>query len=186
MPHIRLFFALQLNEEILEDLEAVQSDLRPTGLRLARRDQIHLTLSFLGDVEEDRLQSLDLVVRKPVTHAFPLRLQVRGLSRFKSMHGTRVIYAKVKDREGDLAELQDNLAYACRHYFEKQETSKFRPHITLARNRVSSRSDEAMISKVLSRWREFPFGEWTPNEMVLFRSDNVEGRRTYTAIKAYR
>src|SRR5688500_13347753 len=63
-PHenvMRIFIAIEVPEEIRRKLGELQRDLRPTttSARWVAPDSIHLTLKFLGEIAEARLDDID-------------------------------------------------------------------------------------------------------------------------------
>ena len=63
---IRSFIAIPLPPEVLDELESAVRGLEELDLpgRAVRREAMHLTLKFLGDVSEDRVRALALTLHK--------------------------------------------------------------------------------------------------------------------------
>ncbi len=79
---LRLFIALAIPEVVKAELEQAQADLRRVlpglGIRWTRREQFHLTLKFLGDVEATRVEALGEALRGVCQGYAPLRLRRKG------------------------------------------------------------------------------------------------------------
>lgn len=138
LADVRLFIALNLPGEVRDALHAGAAPLReavPCGIGWVKPEGLHLTLKFLGDVEEARVPAIVEAVRT-VAAAHPVpRLVVQGVGAFPSLARPRVVWAGVEatprlellqhDAEGTLARLG----------FEV-EGRPFRPHVTLGRVRA--------------------------------------------------
>lgn len=165
----RLFFALWPDEAVCGALDGVGRKLRDTcGGRQMRRNNIHLTLVFLGNVEIARIDALRAVGNGVAAPPF-----VMTLSRLGWWRHNRVAWAApdvVPDPLLALVnQLQDGLRAAA---FAFDERPTYAPHVTLLRN---ARCEEA-------KWPAFESIEWAASEFVLVRSVTREEGATYEAI----
>ncbi|SFR76080.1 2'-5' RNA ligase [Marinobacter daqiaonensis] len=124
----RLFFGLELPEEckgILLDLAC-----GIPGARWQSRDQLHLTLLFLGQVEPERVPSVVTGMDGLPLEAFSLRL--RGTGCFGDPEKPRNLWAGVAP-EAPVAALHQEVDRRMQGCGFAPETRDFRPHVTLAR-----------------------------------------------------
>jgi 2'-5' RNA ligase len=133
---VRTFIALELSGGLKEGILALTEELRSRGVRAswARRPTLHLTLKFLGDVEETELPEVVAAVRRASSRVSTFGFETRALGAFPSPARARVLWLGVEPVrellalqgavEGELAELG----------FER-ERRRYRPHITLGRIR---------------------------------------------------
>jgi len=180
----RVFFALLLGGELGEDLlEATRVALGGAtaarrGFRLPRAAGLHLTLLFLGDVEEERLAPLWEAVRTACAGAPRPRLVVAGAGAFPKRGRERVLWLGVEEeRPGRLDSLwRGVLAGAGRAGFDTAADAArpFRPHITVARPRRTPARVPAPFYALSPR------RPWTPGELSL-----VESRRAATGPPEY-
>ncbi len=130
----RLFIGVPLPEDLLGFVRAAQAMLTPTpGLRLLRPDQLHVTLAFIGEVDEAKAAAARAVVDS-------LSADMGGegrITRFlmlPSAGKARVVSLEVDDGEGVFArlfaEVMGGLEAAG---VMKREKRPFRPHLTVAR-----------------------------------------------------
>jgi 2'-5' RNA ligase len=116
-------------------LLALNPDL--TGLRWLPAEQLHLTLSFLGDVQasaEDRLHAALREVRVP-----PFFLPLRGLGCFNSRGRPSVLWAGVGHGHPHLFALHRHIQDAVLHAGLEPDLKPFHPHVTIARAKGVSR-----------------------------------------------
>ena len=90
----RLFVAIDLPEATKDQLLSLREDDLPPG-RWPRRDALHLTLHFIGDVPEAVARAYQRVLEQVDTPAFELRIQ--GVGQFPVNDRPRVIWAGVQN-----------------------------------------------------------------------------------------
>lgn len=123
---MRLFVAIPLPDEISAALSLVAEKL-PAAFRRSPAEQMHITLSFLGEVSEDRLTCV-ISGLESITHS-SFRVELGGLGSFPG-----VVFAKVEDQPA-LNALAENVMQRMRGCGVPQESRPYRPHVTLARSR---------------------------------------------------
>lgn len=165
----RLFFALWPSPEVCTALDRVGGKLRAVcGGRQMRRNNIHLTLVFLGNVEIARIDALRAVGGGVAAPPFAMSVNQLGWWRHN-----RVAWAAPDATPEPLLtlvnQLQDRLRAAG---FAFDDRPIYMPHVTLLRN--------ARCEGV--EWPAFESLEWTANEFVLVRSVTREEGATYEAI----
>ena len=154
MAAVRSFIALDLPPTVKRALEDVAVRLSGTldAVRWVKSENIHLTLKFLGDVQEDRFPDLQDAIDRVGTAFGPIQLGLDAVGAFPSPGRARVIWVGLS---GDLLQLNrmhlemDSAASECG--FEP-ETRPFRPHLTLGRSRsatVSLPDVDQMVSPIL-------------------------------------
>lgn len=125
----RVFFALWPDDDVAARLDALGRQLREQCRgRLTRRETLHLTLAFVGDVARERIAELAAIAAQLQVPAFLLSLDVIG-----SWARNRIAWAGCQTTPqvltGFAAELADRLR-AARFQIERRA---FKPHLTLLR-----------------------------------------------------
>ena len=139
MGVIRTFIAIRLPGEIERALGKLAAGLRPAwperGVRWVKAENIHLTLRFLGDKEEERVGGIGegLAAVAGEHEAFELALEGSGC--FPNGRRPRVIWTGVADDAGRLVALQSDIEGLVRELGWEAETRDYRPHLTLGRVR---------------------------------------------------
>ncbi len=133
----RLFVSLELPQSVTQQLEELDPHLR--GVRWLAPEQMHLTLSFLGnvpgDIEEALRKNLEAIAWKPFF------LPISGLGTFPSKGRPTILWVGVGTGHPHLFQLHKRVQEAALHAGLEPELRSFHPHITLARCRdVSSES----------------------------------------------
>lgn len=128
----RMFFALWPGAAVAGALHARGRALQAEcGGRLMRRDTVHLTLAFLGDIAVSRLGALEAVAQAVRGERFVL-----DFDRVGSWHGNRILWTGCSGVPAPLQALADALAAGLRAAGFELEARAFAPHVTLVRNAV--------------------------------------------------
>lgn len=127
---MRLFVAIPLPEEVKSQLLQLQEPIE--GLRWSGKDQLHLTLRFIGETNKRTAKKIAANLRE--LKAAPFRMQITGLGSFPEGSTPRVIWAGIKQNEY-LKKLQADIEGVCREAGLEPDNRSFKPHITLGRNK---------------------------------------------------
>ena len=158
----RLFFGLELPTIIREALSALDPQLK--NARMIKAEQLHLTLSFLGNIEPHK----EVALRDAVSavNVRPFFLPVRGVGIFGGSKPS-VLWAGVGSGHPHLFALYKHLQDAVLRAGLQPDLRAFHPHITLARLRDVS---PQALRPFLRQHAESEFGMWEVKEFNLYSS----------------
>lgn len=179
---MRLFLALDLPCDVRDAIGRARRELEPTlaGWRWTRAEGVHVTVRFLGEVDDVRLADLaPRWERAALAATGPLPLEVAGLGCFPSRRRPRVLWVGVSEEpdRGRLRALAAALEREARGAGFPPETRGFRAHATLAR--------AAGVGACAPPEREWTFGRAWIESLTLFRSDLGPGGARYTALATF-
>src|SRR5262245_24921833 len=167
---MRSFVAVKVAEPIRKRLLEVREQLRKADadVKWVEEATLHITLKFLGWVEDDAIATLKDLLAAEVPRWPVLRLEYSGVGTFPERGAPRVVWAGCG---GDVAKLGD-LAAAVERAAEQvgvpKEDRPFRPHLTIGR--VKSPRNAKALQALIPVYRDTPFGSDTVTEVVLFES----------------
>ncbi len=149
MAQIRTFICIDLPSPIRNELATLQNSLKPTssGVRWSNPDGIHLTLKFLGDVDETALDDIHHAVQKAAENTGPFRIDLSGTGAFPSFARPNVYWIGIKEPSGALLALQRNIENELEKLGFPKEHRAFSPHLTIGR--VKSQSGLKELGKTL-------------------------------------
>jgi|SRR5215472_11534314 len=171
---MRLFVGVAVDDAVKETLERLTLRLRAKddGLRWSTPDQWHVTLVFLGEVEDEARERLlpELArVRQP-----ELSLRINGLGVFER---TGILYAEV-EVSPELLRLYEAAAAAVRNAGLAVEERPYRAHVTLARSRNrDGRKTIARLRRAAEQQRLS--ARWQAQEVLLYESQLSPGGSRY-------
>jgi 2'-5' RNA ligase len=148
---LRLFIAAPIPEEIADRLLTLESDM--PGAAWRRREQFHLTLRFIGEVDESLAREIDSALGQIV--AAPFEIALAGAGSFGGKEPS-ALWAGV-DAPADLARLAASCESAVRRAGLAPEGRKFKPHVTLAYLHGTTDSEVARFLAATGAFRTEPF-----------------------------
>lgn len=161
---MRAFIALDLPDAALEALARLQA-----GLSVGRsmpEENLHLTLSFLGDIND--AQAAELATELSVLALPPLELTLKGLDLFGGKRPTVLV---VRAEADGLAALHDKLAQLARSVGVAVPRERFRPHVTIARfPREMGQKDQRKLGEFLALNGTFTLPPLPVETITLYRS----------------
>jgi 2'-5' RNA ligase len=173
---MRLFVAVVPPAAAVEHLDEFLDVRREAApYRWSSSDQLHVTLAFLGSVEERRLDDLTEGLSHAAAKRTAFEIRIAGGGAFPDAGSARVLWAGLELDDSARSEL-DLLAAGCRTAANRAgievDGQRFRPHVTLARlGRPAEVSDWV---RLLDAYAGPP---WTVDRIELIASYLGEGPR---------
>lgn len=125
---MRLFVSIDLPGEIQENLQGWLPSL--PGLRYSKKEQLHLTLLFIGESNEGQV---NLIKERLRTVQFePFQMVIERVGAFPGRKNPRVLWAGV-EKSDELMDLQEKISEKLSGFTDDGGNHSFKPHITLAR-----------------------------------------------------
>jgi len=191
----RTFIALEMVESLqrfLGDLVASASRELP-ALRWVESAGIHLTLAFLGELDDERLE-LAMEATGVAAQSIPsFTYRMKGLGVFGQPPQLRVIWMGVEDQPSpfvqgsplQLAHRVLNRELERRHF--EVEKRPFAPHLTLARVKyMLSPAEQQAVQRLLQSKRAAVSAQWYPaGHLAVMKSALSRGGAKYTCLGEY-
>ena len=132
-----MFFGIELPSGIASELVGWQHVLAANldDVKWTAGMNLHLTLNFLGDVDQSNLSTAIAAGSAAINKSNRFGFNIAQLGVFPSLQRARVIWAGVKNDEGALQLLKNNLEQCLTMLGFLHNTNRFTPHITLGRLR---------------------------------------------------
>lgn len=131
---MRLFIALNLPESERRRIHEAGEPLRKGGfpIRWAEPESFHLTLKFLGEVDQDRRPVVERILDRVASETPPFPLTLGGFGAFPTIRRPRVLWVGV-DPSPALRCLKQDLEWGLANHGFERETRAFHPHLTVGR-----------------------------------------------------
>jgi RNA 2',3'-cyclic 3'-phosphodiesterase len=172
----RLFTGLEIPQHVAQSLAMMRGGL--PGARWADPENYHLTVRFIGDIDDTLAHEIAGMLGRVHRGAFELRLD--GLSSFGGRK-PRALVAAVSPI-APLMELQAEHERILQRLGLEPEGRKYTPHVTLARLRDSS---SQQVADYLSARGHFRSASFMVSRFVLFSSRASIGGGPYIVEEAY-
>jgi 2'-5' RNA ligase len=167
---VRLFIAVEIEDrDVLSRIIGVRDRILGLGadLKPVEDENIHLTLRFLGDVEDSMVPSIERVL-EPLSGFQPFRMRVRGLGVFPDLRSPRVVWVGVGEGSEVLRSMRGVIDRGLRGLRVFEDEHGFTPHITIAR--VRGRSGLDRLARYVEENSEMDLGFSSVTRVVLKRS----------------
>jgi len=125
---VRLFVSIELPAVVKQRLELLCCDV--PGARWVDPEQIHLTLRFIGEVDELVFRDVEAALDEVRAPSFEMAL--KGVGHFPPRGEPRVLWVGV-EKSAALVQLHDRVERALVRAGVEPERRRFSPHVTLAR-----------------------------------------------------
>lgn len=186
MAQIRTFVAVELSEAIKEQIGQVQQKLKQElgDLKWVSRNNFHLTLKFLGDVESRQIPKMAEGLTQALQEMERFSLGFAGVGGFPRTVEPRVIWIGIDEGREQLIRLQQVVDEALRVQGFPPETKRYSPHLTLARTREDS--DLRQVGERLERIFVPAIGRDQVEAIRIMKSDLRPGGPVYTCLQEIR
>lgn len=154
---IRAFIAVTLDSKVIEKIADASTQLNPeiTGVRWVAPTNFHLTLKFLGGIDEAMVEPIEARLHEQLSLFPRFTINAKGLGVFPSPKRPRVLWVGLT---GDrLIALASRVESALQQLGFTPETREFTPHLTIGRWRQTALTPKS-LNRQLENWRAYDFG----------------------------
>ena len=181
MHTIRSFISIPVTAEITSSATKIVRKLKPLddGVKWVPLDNLHLTLKFLGEVDNVEVPAVCKAIRKVTDEFEPFELSFAGMGGFPNCEKPRILYAGVSDPTGNLVATVSGLEKQLADLGFKPEPRDYTPHLTLGRTRSNSRRGGDELVAAMVKMGDIRLGEMIVDELHLMASFLDKAGPTY-------
>ena len=183
MARLRTFIAVDLGPAIRARCVSLQETLARAGtdVKWVEEENLHVTLLFLGEVDDRDLPALCRAVGETCARHGGFTMSVEGVGCFPNPRRPRVVWVGVGQGQQELIALHDDLEdplleLGCYRREERQYT----PHITLGRVKGDRPTDR--LASALGRHAGWRGGEIPVREVLVLSSELTPQGPVYTVL----
>lgn len=180
---IRTFVAVEISQQVRDKASLLIERLGAGGgnIKWVEKQNLHLTLNFLGDVNELLINDVCRAVARAVEEIQPFEIQCCGTGAFPDIDRPRTVWLGVGQGNEAMCQLQTATEQALAELGYPKEGRKFHPHLTLGRQR-RSRGDDGNLGELLKQHADFDAGTMEVSQVVVFSSRFERGALTYEVL----
>ena len=187
---IRIFIAIEIPDKVKKELAEALVELKGLAfsIRWVEPKNLHFTLSFLDNVEENKRNNLYRVVEKSLAGAPSFVIKLSKIISLPNFKRPRVIGLGLGGDVEILERLQKQTEKSLLDAgFTLKTRTKFSPHLTLGRVRKKvKRLERIKLGRKLLNF-SFGFGqEFKVNSVTIFKSDLSAYGPVYTKLRGFR
>lgn len=183
MGRTRTFIGVDIGDAIRASTAALLKQLTKAApdVKWATPESMHVTLLFLGEVDDRELHTVCKAVKAAAAGEPPFSLRVSGLGAFPTPRRPKVLWAGISDGVEPLQRLhaaleERMLDLGC---YRKEERG-YTPHLTLGR--VTGETDAFTVAAEIPKRESWQGGRFAVEEVLVYSSENERGGPVYTVI----
>src|SRR5262245_3813821 len=176
---MRTFIAIEIPSEIKSALAALQTELRRAGADVSwtKPENMHLTLNFLGEVDEGRIVEIEKVCADSAAEFQPFTLSLNDTGVFPNARQPRVLWAGLSGEVENVVEMHRRLDERLALIGFKREEKRFHPHLTIGRLKSNKKTRELLA---ITDAHRLPALSFVVTEIVLMKSKLHPAGAEYT------
>ena len=182
MARIRTFIAVDLGEAIRERAVALQEQVSPSaaGVKWVEKDNLHITLLFLGEVQQLDVNPICRTLKKQLAAVAPFTLEVTGLGAFPTLRRPKILWAGLSSGADELKAIHDRIEEPILNLGGyRRESRAFAPHLTLGR--LSQEEDRAETwGPLVAQYADWQGGAIVIDEVLVMRSELLREGPVYS------
>jgi len=165
---IRAFIAVEIGRvpELLKFVKALRGI--DSDLKFVKLNTLHVTLKFLGDVDEELVPEIAGYMRKATDGVEPFEMFLKGTGVFPNYKRISVVWAGL-DGADPLKKIAEKLDDGLTMVGFRQERRKFSPHITIAR--VRNTLDTIGLPETVKKFENTEFATLKVDKIILKKSE---------------
>ena len=167
MSSVRAFLAIPLPRQLQESIRVIQTELQASiaEARWTRPENLHLTLHFFGEIDQETLEKLKVSVLSIKGCQRPFQVEVKGLGAFPNPYRPRVIWLGLKPR-GQLEQLHRAIEPCLSQAGLTTDSRPYSPHLTIGRL-LGGKLD---LTELFSSMQQKTIEPLTVDRLILYES----------------
>lgn len=178
---MRCFIAVAVPEELKDKIFEVQSKLKQIGanLKLVEKENLHFTVKFLGEIEEDQIKEVKEFLGSLEEKSF--EISIKGLGVFPTEDYIKVVWLGVEKNQ----DIFLNLIKKINKNLDKirKEKKELNTHLTIARVRSAKNKNE--LKTVIQDLKEIKIGKMQVSSLKLISSELTPEGPKYTELAEF-
>jgi RNA 2',3'-cyclic 3'-phosphodiesterase len=165
----RTFIAIEVaaSAKLKQEYELIRYRLRLEKINWVPVENLHITLNFLGDTEEEILPEMIRSIESTADRHAPIDIVLRSFGVFKNIREPRVIWINcIFDPE--LGQVKKELDHGLSLFGFEPDKREFSPHLTLGRVKEIRQLNQ--LTQLIALYKEFEFQRLQVINLVLFES----------------
>jgi len=184
---LRSFLAFDIPKEVKAKLKNLIADFsaKEERVKWVNPENMHVTLKFFGDVEEDLLiGDISKSIESSIKGHGSFKLSCQGIGVFPNWKYPRVIWAGLVGETVKVIDLQASIESGLEKFDIKKDNREFRVHLTLGRAKTVLK--KSPIVELAQSLGPYDFGKVEISELVLYKSQLTKSGPIYTSLKKFR
>jgi len=180
---MRCFIAVDINDKISGRIDKLQSELKrllknQTGIKWVKPQLIHLTLKFLGEIEDSQIDLITQAIERICRGFKSFELEFSAVGTFG--RPPKVLWLGIEKPVKELQKLAADIEQACEELGFPREDRDFSPHLTLAR--IKEARPDRQLPQIMDNFKKFDAGAVTVDAVCFYKSQLTSDGPVYTLL----
>jgi 2'-5' RNA ligase len=184
MAMVRTFVAVTLNESLHTALDKIIGQLSSANAKVkwVETGNIHLTLKFLGNVEEERLPEVFAACERAAEDAHAIDLEMKAVGCFPDMKNPRIVWLGIERGAEALKRIQEKVEAELQAVGFPEEDKQFKAHLTIGR--VKGKQGLSRLARLIQEQENVFVGAMRVEKISVMKSTLLPAGPVYTELKA--
>jgi len=182
---MRIFIAIDINKKMREEVGILQNRIR-TKARLdkfeaswVKPEQMHLTLKFLGEVEEEKIEEVNRIAAEVAAAHTAFSVDIRQVGTFG--RPIKIVWLGMGERSRELKNLQKDLDDRYVAIGFPKEDRDFTGHLTLCRIKTFKAS--RIVEPIVQKYADTQLGNQEVAAVCVYKSELTPDGPVYTLLQ---
>ena len=186
---MRVFIAIDIDEVIRQDLADLQDEMRSkvdikrSDAKWVNPDQMHLTLKFLGEIEDSQVINVCNITREIAQKHERFAMEISGVGFFGGK-SARVLWVGTRQENENLLQLQSDLDEQLALIGFSKDNRKFSAHLTLCRIRNTKAGFK--LAQLTKEYENYCPGNVPVDSICVYQSELTKQGPVYTLLGNYK
>lgn len=180
MPTFRGFIAIDIDS--FPKLVQFENEIGKSGanVKIVEPENIHITLKFLGDTNEEFVDRIEEIIKDSVKGADPFEIKLKGAGVFPNDNYIKVMWIGIENGE-QIGKIANKIDEEISELGFEKEKRRFSAHLTIAR--IKSAKNKEKLLQLIEKYREAEFGTLMVDAIKLKKSELTAKGPIYSTLK---
>lgn len=185
---MRVFIAIEIDKVIKDDLADLQreirgkADLQKGDAKWVEPEDMHLTLKFLGEINDAQLVDVCKITKEVVDKHKRFDIEIGGVGSFGGQ-SARVLWVGAGSESKDLLDLQEDIETQLAFAGWSEENRKFEGHLTLCR--IKNFQAGIKLTQIAKEYEKYNLDTVPVDSVCIFQSELTQQGPVYTLLGKY-
>ncbi len=186
MPTIRSFIAVEIDKINKQKISELIAQLKESNadVKWVSEDQMHLTLKFLGNTEQDKIQKVACILKSIADDFSAFSIKFSNIGAFPNTSRPRVIWMGIKDGSEILESFNNRIEAGLVKLGFEQESRQYKAHLTLGRVR-SLKNIPQLVKSIKEIERNYQYNNIRIDRIILFQTTLTPKGAIYTSLAQF-
>jgi 2'-5' RNA ligase len=184
MAAVRTFIAILLHGSLHNTLGEIIDKLASSKAKVkwVEPQNVHITLKFLGNVDEERLPEVYAACERAATGIDPIDLEMRAIDCFPNRKSPRIVWLGIERGAEAVKRLRERVEAELTGIGFSPEEKLFRAHLTIGR--VKGKGGLSPLCRLLDEKKNIFVGSMRAEKISVMKSKILPSGPEYTEMKA--